>query len=587
MRCPGLVLGMCLSLFGVFPTFSTTTPRVQSLWETSEFLQPNEAFYDIVNFDTNFLKHGKTGYSGLVFYLGFMKPLYINAEPLRSQVQEKDEDGTASILSKLVNIKCGLNIYSHPHHKVEQSNFRVTAVNGSSNGLWVVQFLKTEKLHTMGRHFPFYECTAASSAFNNFQFTDEHGALVDIQWDSSKLNFSRKSLHSLPKTLFYAPSRSNNSSKLQGSMLHYKKKHLDKIARYWIESMSDEDIMKVLSLYRAIANARVDWGKFNGTVNKENKNNEGSKQTKHRRRVLQLNEDKTGQTPVKVSKAEADFLGMLQLEHKLQAAENAGTGVAMKTIREELEKPLINTLQYDVPEIMMKLLNKPTTEAIASIMQSTQLRAISEAVLDLIDTNWRNAVNQPGVNAHKPAGSQDHHKVGLADDVAWGITEAVSEELLGSIVEKVEKKLVVDIPNIVTRNVVREMYPTMTRSLTEDLSQGIAHELEEPLTREAVQDIAQALIPALTLSLAPIITHSLTRRPSHDYYCFFCEEKQLYCEYCQKASADSAQTDYYAAYYASYFSRYYAYYYGRMELSNFDDQKVTPAQKPLMQSPKN
>jgi hypothetical protein len=600
MSSLAFALGVCLALFSTPTSLSHSVPIVGSSSAQPQYVSPDRAHYDIVDFDTNFLKHGKTGFSGLVVYLGFQNPLYINAEPLSSWQQAGNSTAMASALSRMISLQCGPNVYSHPQHEKERSSFRVVSSTGgavasraneSSVGsetpysVWIVQFLKTEKLHAMSRHVSFSKCNVRFRGYKKLRFTNAIGGEVGLEWNPAKPGLSRKNLYGLPEALFVAQGAKGISSTGQDSMFHYKKKNLDLIVKHWIQSMSDSDVMKVLSLYRGIANAKVNWGNVSGNVHNKSQTAKDLSQHNRRRELLKISEEDKGEGPAKVSKAEANLLGMLQLEHKLRAAENAGVGVSMKTIREELENPMKNALQYDVPEVMHKLIFHPSTEAMSAMSQATLMPAVTDPVLDQLDTNWRNGVgsNMPGSTVHHPAGSLDHHKVGLADDVAWGISEAVAEELLGSVVEKMERSLIDDIPNVVTRNVVREMYPTLTRALTEDLSQGVTHEVEEPLSREVVQDIAQALIPALTLSLAPIVTHSLTRRPSHDYYCYYCHEKQMYCAYCEKANADAAHTDYYAAYYASYFSRYYAYYYGRMDVNHFDDPYTTPSQKPIIQ----
>ena len=118
---------------------------------------------------------------------------------------------------------------------------------------------------------------------------------------------------------------------------------------------------------------------------------------------------------------------------------------------------------------------------------------------------------------------------------------------------------------------MRESIPQIAFGTTEALTAGITETIQGPVNRLATDDVTKGVIPAVTLALAPIITHSLSRKPRHDYYCFYCHHQAIYCSYCRRYDTESVHTDYYAGYYSSYFARYYTYYYGQMDPDGIDD----------------
>ena len=100
--------------------------------------------------------------------------------------------------------------------------------------------------------------------------------------------------------------------------------------------------------------------------------------------------------------------------------------------------------------------------------------------------------------------------------------------------------------------------------------------LHKPIVDTASRILVHSLTPSLTLSLAPIITHALTRSPHEDYYCYYCETKQAYCQWCDGSRERGYASEYYARYYAMYYSRYYARFYSMVsDMELFVDQGHT------------
>ena len=270
--------------------------------------------------------------------------------------------------------------------------------------------------------------------------------------------------------------------------------------------------------------------------------------------------------PVKLSDEDSHVLAMLQLEHRIRLAHKNGMQLSMKTTKEELQNPIANALFEGIPHILEKLLKYPVSRADTENMKSEFLPAVTDPVMDSLDSYWRQfAKDLPGLNMREPEGGLDMEHTGISEDLSLAISDEVVMELVGRITEIVLPVLVEGIPNIVTRELIRETVPPVTYAVTEALSTGITDVVQEPVNRLASEDVVKGVIPALTIALAPIITHSLTRKPTCDYYCFYCHHQAIYCSYCKRCDTNSIHTDYYAGYYASYYARYYTYYYGQMD----------------------
>jgi hypothetical protein len=545
------------------------------------FFHGKDRFYDVHRFQVgkNALRGSATAF---IFRLGFPSLLYIDGKLDATLVKP-------GALSRLVQLRCGAEVFGVPRHEVQQdhfSSFRVlfqgrsaneTTRNASSEtpyDLWIVQIFPVEEADRLMTQLHFHACEVSFTTFQGQYLALKSsgkpllGVLTNNHGDNG---FVRTQFRYFPQHL----------------LLHhgYGVEHEESVQRQqyrayvkrWLATMDDDNVLKVLSLYRAIANADVNWDKVLASTQSASSDKKTGLLNRRRKLLKDDAEEETDDGPVKVSKEEGQMLAMMQLENKLRAAEKAGSGMSMKTIREELEHPMANSVAYAVPQIMSRLTRYPNSEAVSASMSTSYLPAMTDPVMDQIDHRWREeASGLPGVNVRAPNTPQASDKVGLADDLGWSISDEVIEQLVGGVVEKLEPILTSGIPNIITRQVTRALYPTLTHGISQSLALGLTTEITKPLSRDSVQEIAQGLIPALTLSLAPIITHSLTRKPTHDYYCWYCVHNALYCDQCRKGSMDAKNTDYYAAYYARYFSRYYTYYYGKMDSEHFDDPIPLP-----------
>ena len=390
-----------------------------------------------------------------------------------------------------------------------------------------------------------------------------------------------------------------------------KKKEMDDLVNKGLSTANSETIQKILSLYRGFVNSHEKYSKylqdpvyekyFHNKTSTDNTIQTGQQERKQRRSLLNKNspaplkvqsalgfpvgddeeeeEDiqnhkkiKEKHEPIKLSTEDSHVIGLLQLEHKIRMAEKSGSGMSMKTIKEEVQRPVSNALIQGIPHILHKLLKFPIARSSAENMASEILPAVTDPAMDSLDSYWRQfAKDLPGLNMRKPEGGLDMNGVGIAEDLSMSISDEVIQQLTGRIVEILEPILVEGIPNVLTRELVRESIPQIAFGVTEALTAGITETIQGPVNRLATDDVTKGVIPAVTLALAPIITHSLSRKPRHDYYCFYCHHQAIYCSYCRRYDTESVHTDYYAGYYSSYFARYYTYYYGQMDPDGIDD----------------
>ena len=383
-----------------------------------------------------------------------------------------------------------------------------------------------------------------------------------------------------------------------------KDKLVHNLVKNALDTANSDTITKLVSFYRAFVNSHQnfskylegDWSKYYTTASS------GSKISKVKRRKLLNRADVTPSKlqaelgfpsdsdsdddtdmqeqkvdimnikrkkhhgPVKLSAEDSHVLAMLQLEHRIRLAHKNGMQLSMKTTKEELQNPIANALFEGIPHILEKLLKYPVSRADTENMKSEFLPAVADPVLDSLDSYWREfAKDLPGLNMRQPEGGLDMEHTGISEELSLAISDEVVAELTGRITEITLPILVEGIPNIVTRELIRETVPTVTFGVTEALATGITEVVQEPINRLASEDVVKGVIPVLTIALAPIITHSLTRKPTCDYYCFYCRYEAIYCSYCKRCDTNAIHTDYYAGYYSAYYARYYTYYYGQMD----------------------
>ena len=112
------------------------------------------------------------------------------------------------------------------------------------------------------------------------------------------------------------------------------------------------------------------------------------------------------------------------------------------------------------------------------------------------------------------------------------------------------------------RALTRGLTEVLTLSLSYILTKVIVEVLQVTMIRLLSHQVANHISPPLVHSIVPAVTHAMTRTPAKDYYCYYCDSTNAYCDECAKAEAKDYFEDYYTNYYTSYFEHYYTYHYG-------------------------
>ncbi len=163
--------------------------------------------------------------------------------------------------------------------------------------------------------------------------------------------------------------------------------------------------------------------------------------------------------------------------------------------------------------------------------------------------------------------------IGLNDLVSRELTGSVAEPLLQiypfSIAEIMNDQLPPLIAHQVAEDVVKDITPRINRIVTRRLhrviSRTLAQNVERPARRMMNNNLGSDLAHILSLSLpatiTPALLYTLTHNPQQDYFCYYCNKKELYCIYCHQNRATVARQNYYAEFYTGFYSRYYTAYY--------------------------
>lgn len=169
------------------------------------------------------------------------------------------------------------------------------------------------------------------------------------------------------------------------------------------------------------------------------------------------------------------------------------------------------------------------------------------------------------------------------------ITNAMLEKDLPNAVDQLHTVMKESIIVITNRTVSRGLTQSLTNTITQHVSFGlvttIGTALSKQLTSKPAKELTRFLTPTLSHEIAMVLTHSLTRAPMDDYFCYYCMNHELYCTACRAAMTKDYYQDVYIWYYAHFYSTYYAAHYSGEYGDNFIDQLLK--EYPIMHPPKN
>jgi len=165
--------------------------------------------------------------------------------------------------------------------------------------------------------------------------------------------------------------------------------------------------------------------------------------------------------------------------------------------------------------------------------------------------------------------------IGLNDVLARQLVDSTMQPLQlifpFSLAEIVQDQLPARIAHTVAEEVVKDITPRINTAVTQRLHRVMSRVIEERTLLDALKhinsgvgyDAAHILSISLSQTITPALLHTLMHNPQQDYFCYYCNKKQLYCIYCHANNAKAARQNYYAEFYAGFYSRYYTAYYAR------------------------
>lgn len=157
----------------------------------------------------------------------------------------------------------------------------------------------------------------------------------------------------------------------------------------------------------------------------------------------------------------------------------------------------------------------------------------------------------------------------LLDDLVPRLTKALENAILdqaeGMLEKAIGSDMVAEMEDYSTRTVVRRVERALVTELTLEVTDSVvdksAQHLQKTLKEDGTGALVKALVPELTYSVTSVVAKAITRPPENDYYCFYCRERQVYCDDCRAAMEAEYYLDVYVTYYARYFEAYYTAYY--------------------------
>jgi hypothetical protein len=86
----------------------------------------------------------------------------------------------------------------------------------------------------------------------------------------------------------------------------------------------------------------------------------------------------------------------------------------------------------------------------------------------------------------------------------------------------------------VNRVAARLLTEVLTITLTEGMVKIVVQLLSRTMVRIPAHEVTRAVSPVIVRSVAQSVSQSMNRSPAADYYCYYCEQKKVYCELCEK-----------------------------------------------------
>jgi hypothetical protein len=337
--------------------------------------------------------------------------------------------------------------------------------------------------------------------------------------------------------------------------------------------ISSEQMVHLIDFVYHVANTLVTYSNLTKNIS----NSSSSHKNRQRRHLLEEEEEEEGDEDVNNNK-DISAESLLQMMNSIDIASKTNIGIQMRTAYEAMVEPITNALAEQMPHILFQLVKFPVSILMRDSIVESEKGMTTEPTLGQLDPNGPGApptlIEESSSTFAKGTnpGQAGAPMEGIGNTLGMQISDSVTVELSDALWKDLQIKLEDSISNTVTRQTVRSLNHVLTSTLSHTISRLIIELSSASLTRSIAKETNKILIPSLTQSISETITHSLTRNPKSDYYCFYCEKHNIYCNLCQKETIDNYNVDWNIAYYSKYYGNYFSWYYSNSFVDSATDE---------------
>jgi Ca2+-binding EF-hand superfamily protein len=149
----------------------------------------------------------------------------------------------------------------------------------------------------------------------------------------------------------------------------------------------------------------------------------------------------------------------------------------------------------------------------------------------------------------------------LTDRTDIALSDSAREAVYQSLHLSLTDNLRFHVNSSCVESLSRAIIKKTTVDLTDSLATLMMRSVSDPYVETATRFMTKVMTPTLTHSLAAVITKSMGHRPQDDYFCWYCKNKNSYCEYCEGFATRDGDLDYYTSYFAQFYSDYFSKFY--------------------------
>jgi len=193
---------------------------------------------------------------------------------------------------------------------------------------------------------------------------------------------------------------------------------------------------------------------------------------------------------------------------------------------------------------MMKSVGKPMGNIIGDVTAQAMLDPIADKVLTAVTESL-----QSGMSPFIVSDIVVSIIPSVCETVTAALTESTAKAISDNVVAGCSETITQDVADRVTSTIVQPATFRSSQIISVKTSKLLFHSLTHVLSRSIPHIIVPALLNTVSVGV------------KEDYYCWFCNQNGVYCQYCQRSRADTMNRLYYALYYTAYHTAYYGPHY--------------------------